>query len=65
MVSYLQNDNKKVLKIWPFTKVMAGLVTRPKPYRESIAYYQDKSKCLKTPNSLNREDPNGDSKGIG
>ena len=34
-------------------------------HRESMANYQDKSKCLKTPNSLIRGDAKGDLRRMG
>lgn len=63
-ISYLQNDYKIVSKIGFFTHVIAGLVTRLKLQRESIAHYEDKGTCLKTPNSLVRGDAKSDSREI-
>ena len=63
-ISYLQNDNKMVSKIRCFTNAMAGLVTRLKLYRESMANYQDKDKCPKISNSLIRGNAKSDSEGM-
>lgn len=60
--SYFQNDKKMMLKSWFFTHFMAGSVTIPKLYNESMAHYQNKCKCLKTLNSLIKGDAKGDLK---
>ncbi len=64
-VLYLQNDNKMVSKIRSLTNAISGLITWPKSNTESMAHYQDKNKCQKTPNSLIRGDAKGDSKVMG
>ena len=40
---------------------MADPITKRKSNKESMAHYQDRSKCPKTPNSLIRRDAKGDS----
>lgn len=63
-ISYLQNDNKMVLKIWSFTYAVACPVIRSKFYPKSIANYQNKCWYPKILNLFIGGDAKSDSREI-